>query len=1596
MARRSVRMVRGVGVVVAGLVLLVGLVVALFTATDWGRERVRGFALEQLAGQVAGRVAIERIDGDLLSGAVLANVSIEDSAGATFLRADTVALRYSLRSFLSRALIFRDVRLISPVLVLEQAEDGAWNFARLFPQDTTAPQAPAAGAFGSIVRLENVSLEDATVVVRSAWTAPDSVARGEVNAFIARQTGWVVSAGEEWRRLAMVRDLNAELPLIRLADPDSAARVFEVASATMTAYPLRPPGVVVRDLRGRVAMTEDSVWAEEVVVALPASELRTDAEYSLDDGSLHAAVTVDSLSLADLAWLRAELPAGGARGELTITRTPADMHVAGRDLDIALDSGRIAGTFDVRFGDTLRVGEADLTLERLDTRTVERLAGAGTVPVDGIASAALRLSGAAGDLALDGWAEVEERSGRTSRLRANGTIRTAADGGIDMDPLVVHLEPVHASLVRQLAPDVALAGEVRGVATIRGSSRTALDVDADLAHAAAGTGRSRVLADGAVDLVDVIRARALRIRFAPLRMALIEQFSPGLPIDGALEGQAVVDGSPMSVLRARVDATHTAETGTSRVQGDATWRSGGAFDLDLNMPTLALATVGRFAPAAGLQGSVSGGVRANGTLERFTYAVNLATPDSGAIESAGTVAMDGTVRYDVGADLRSLDLRTLIARAPETRLTGRITADGHDTDPATMQATLAADLVDTHLSGAAVDTSHIRMRVADGIAHVDRARLRLASATAELEGAFGLVAGAPGSLAYRVDVAQLGDFARYLPADTGMIPPRPVAQARRIASARADSMRTALATQVQRAATGLPAEPELTVDSVQPLARDSVAGRIAARGTLNGTVQRFDLRGDLTAEDVVAAGASLRRARAEYALTDFGSDDADVTLDVGIDSPAVAGFAFDSADVGVRYRGVRDRGQGTLDVGLFQDPSRDYRVASDFVLELDRRAMTFNELVLRFDTVRWTAPHSGAVSWAGSAITVDSLELESDTGEGRITVAGRIDDDASSDVRLSVQALPLAQIAALLQDTLTASGLLDLDTHMRGSTAAPELEGNIALRGASLEDRELPDLRAGFDYAAKLLRAEAELQENGRPLLSATARLPVNLAFTGVEGPRLVDEPLGIEAHADSLPLEALPSFTPSVSDVRGRVRGDVVVGGTWDAPVLNGGIDLDLASLRIVPAGVWLRDIAGAVVLAGDAITVDSLNANSGGGPIRVTGSIDVERLTAPAFDLRVNAENAVLFDTDQGTVRTDADLVIVGPVDSARIEGEVQVREGVLIIPDVGEGKRVTALDDASVLPMVDSARIDEEILPTPNPFLRNLSLDVGLRVARDTWVRNTDANVEIYTPPEADPLRVRYNVGQPGLALDGVIHADRGEYEFAGRIFDLTTGAVTFLPGSLDPLLQLSANYEVAQRGREALVIQIHLTGQLSKPRIALESTAEPPLSESDLLSYLAFGRESSSVLSSSDAGLTGGNRGIGALAQQQIAGMALGTVVNSAMSSLERRGSRALDVFRIRPAQLPDEFAFAGALDNFLRGTEIEAGKYVTTGVFVAAEGSPSGEAWPGLRIEYETATGFSWRAVWEPRFLPNRPSFSLEENARTTRVLGTFLYWSRRF
>lgn len=1589
----------------------------VLTQTQWGHERVRGLIVSQLGARVAGRVRVGRVSGNLLREATLHDVSITDSAGAPFVAAEAITTRMAFGSLFQRKLHLYGVRLVRPVIVLDKppGPDGKWNYRRLFPGDSTARPRTDKPGFGSDVRLAQVRVIEGRFTVRSPWKPsdekPPAERQDDVRQALAGETRiWVVPHPLGYQKVSDFRAINGFFPLLRLADPEKRPRRVEIAQLSMTAQPFRPPVAEVLDVQGAFEMSGDSAWWRAVRARLPGSLVTAQGRYNWENDDFRLDLQAPSASFTDFRWVYTRFPNGGGslNFELDWSERADGTEVEryrGTNANIRVGNATLAGDLGIEFTEKNRESawrffDTNMRFARLETRLIEQTLPFMKFPRHGTISGRGRVAGTHDALHV---ADVDftwaDRLYGVNHALMNGTIGWTLDEEEELDALLAKnlrltLLGVQPQLLHGFNPELVIpvSGTVNGRLVLDMKSDEFYKVtDADATHRE-GSYHSRYLGDAEfrLDAAGEIARFHIDGRAAPIATDIAKRFlldnPASLPIGGQVSGPILAVGSATD-FRVRGDIVHEESGSSSRLTGGGTIRTAGAgrFDVNVRAHPIALATVGRFAPALELRGTATGPVRVTGTKRDLRVNADVSVAGGGQLAVRGAIDVSGeNSGYDVVATANVFNANAISGRAPVTSLTANATARGRGLAPATMSGAYALDVTAaSRVDDLRVDQATLRASVGGGLAQLDTLTVRSQGVLAQAGGAFGLVAGRSGELTYRVEIDSLQRFHRVLAGETaegvhraGVVAPRPLRVTRARERARADSARVADSTEVERLATGRDARRgPIAVADERGIPSDSVAGAFVAAGVLRGNLTRFDARGRAAAEDLVLRGSTVGGLRAEYALTDFRTPQATAVVAAQASDLTAAGFAFDSADVRVTHT----NGTGDLAATVKRD-DQDFGLAARYTLHAAHSEVHFNRLAIRLDTTIWQGMRPGAVQWGERGIGLRDIELRNQGG-GRLYANGLLPTEGNADLYVEVDNLQVADVTALLQSDPGVRGIATGRLEFEGTTASPRFRGAFGVIDGAYRGTAVPNLRATLAYANGTLNGRAEaLAQGGAPLATAEGTLPINLAISGVTGPRLGEGGVALDVNADSLPVDVLSRFTDAVSDVRGIAAGRVTVRGSARNPRITGALALHGAQMRVVPTGVLYHHINGVVRMAGDTVMVDSLVAESR-GTIRLHGGLGVRELTRPSFELYLRANNARVLDDDRGEMFADAEIAMAGPFDAVYVSGGARIRNGVYYLPPSDSKSPINAGDPA-VFNVIDTSVVrDEELLPIQNPFLDNLRMEVSLYVDRDVWVRRNDANVEIYTPVEEGGLLVRVDRRSSALGVTGVVSTDRGEYEFLSKRFKITRGSATFIGSpDLNPTLQATGEYEVQLPGREAINIRVIIGGTLENPRITLESDAQPPIAQSDLLSYLVFDRSTSSLLQTEGSGLSGTSGGsalvgeAAAMAARRLASIALGV----AADELEGEATRTLelDVFNITPADVPTELSSTG-FGGFLRGTRIELGKYTDPDTFVGLAIRPA-TLGPGLTLQRRLNNGFRLEMSSEPRFVLREPSLAPQD------------------
>jgi translocation and assembly module TamB len=499
--------------------------------------------------------------------------------------------------------------------------------------------------------------------------------------------------------------------------------------------------------------------------------------------------------------------------------------------------------------------------------------------------------------------------------------------------------------------------------------------------------------------------------------------------------------------------------------------------------------------------------------------------------------------------------------------------------------------------------------------------------------------------------------------------------------------------------------------------------------------------------------------------------------------------------------------------------------------------------------------------------------------EAVLAVDGRLSEPL--DARVSLQQLKPDLVNAFVPKLL-ASGTIQANAHIQGSTSAPTGKLHLealGMRSANNEALGLP---------ASNLRADADLMGN-------TAQVNTTLdagsaSHLGLKG-RI---PLAREGELNLKFVGKMdvglfnPITEAGGKHVTGELNIDTSVTGSAAQPEIGGTVRLANGSMRDYTQGINLTDITGEFTGNHGTLQIQRLSARAAPGDVSLTGTIGVLEPKIPV-DIKLTAKNAQPISSNIVTANVDVDMHVGGTArENLDVDGKVRVNRANISVPS-GFPPDVAVLD----------VRRPGEAPPQILVKGRGLDAELG------------------------GEIRVRGTSDAPRVG--GSFDLQRGTFTLGSSHLTFTQGTVTFngegLKNKIDPTLDFIAETKVAD-----VTATIKITGLADQPRIELSST--PDLPQDEIMARLLFGESASQLtalqvvqIGAALAQLTGGGGGgLNPLAKiQKTLGLDRLTV-----------GSTASTGASSSTQQQPS-------------GYSVEAGRYVSSRVFVAVKESTTGSS-----------------------------------------------------
>jgi translocation and assembly module TamB len=666
-----------------------------------------------------------------------------------------------------------------------------------------------------------------------------------------------------------------------------------------------------------------------------------------------------------------------------------------------------------------------------------------------------------------------------------------------------------------------------------------------------------------------------------------------------------------------------------------------------------------------------------------------------------------------------------------------------------------------------------------------------------------------------------------------------------------------------------------------PLLHQPLEGAVTAKIATTAAATP-DAKIDIQAININASGNAIGHLALTGNVRDPASKKPDLSLVLtadGLDAAKIAGAA-------------RVTLVGPLDALLIratanaQAEGAPATLATQALLDVPASRVTLQTLTADYKTeaVRLAAP---ARITYGAATAIDRLRIG--LGAATLDIAGKI--SPRLDLTASLRNVT-PDLAKPFDPALNAAGVLTADAHLTGTTTAPS--GNIRVTATNLRLRTGPAASlppASLSATATLNGGTARIDAR------ATAGPKLHFAATGT-APLNQGAALGIQATG-GIDLSLLnPVLNAGGRRAEGMLALNATVTGTTAAPRIDGAVTLAQGEVQDFVQGVRIQNIAARITAAGDTVTIQTFTGAAGPGTLALSGSVGVLAPGIPV-NLHFTAKNARPLSSDLLTADLNADITVAGQATAdMRAAGKIFVSKADINIPN-GLPPSVAVLN----------VRYPGYKPPPPAPPKppSSVQLDLTIDAPSNIFVRGHGVDAEL-----GGTLTIAGTAAGPQIS--GGFDMRRGSISVAGTTLTFSKGEVGFdgsgVSGKIDPTLNF-----VADSSSGGVTATLTVGGYADAPKITLSSV--PDLPQDEVLAHLLFGES------------------VKDLSTVQIAEIAAALAELSGVT-----GSGGDPLAAVRKGLGLDRLS-VGSAAGTTNGATVEAGRYVARGVYVGAKQNTGG-------------------------------------------------------
>jgi autotransporter translocation and assembly factor TamB len=1145
-------------------------------------------------------------------------------------------------------------------------------------------------------------------------------------------------------------------------------------------------------------------------------------------------------------------------------------------------------------------------------------------------------------LSADGTVEADIRhadvhTGR-SVIRGKGIVLIRRDQTGTARNIDVELQPLDLALLDRFVSDLPVRGLVRGA--FKGGGRLS-----DMTFVSTLDWTDEKTEGHPVNNLDVagrlvmggksgVDFRAFVLRRADADFASIRQFAPSIKLAGRLRATGILEG-PWRSAQFNGTLLHYADSNqASQLRGAVMLGLGDTTRIDavVDIDSLSLDLLRRTYPAIPLTGQLQGHAGIHGPIDSLDADLALAGP-AGRLTAKGMIGLrDSAAVLRLSGTFDSLDLHGLRDYNPVSTLGGAWRVDIVSPSDSTRASTgtIGLDLSGVTAGGVALGPGTFAISLRPDRIQVDQAKLAFNGGGLEASGAIGRAKGSSGTLNFAIHADTIGyiePLVRWLSnsGDSGIV---------------------------------------------------KLDGKGAINGSMVGNLAAWTLTADASVDGVNVAGDFGRTIEVQGTLASDSAGTLRVAGRMTADSIAVGSLGYRPVTLAVEGR--FDSLTAGAEVGFGKSKLRT-RVTT--WSDSTRRTIRLDTLAFELPAHSWQLTAPATIRAGNGRVTMDSIDFRS--GTAFLRAHGTLARSGAADFILDADSVPLEDIYGILQqDTTGIKGAVSADARITGDAHAPAMVMSVELEDGRIGDYNLPRVFVQGDYHEKLLTLSGGLWRDSVRIVSLHGTAPLDLSLSSVEQ-RELPGPIDITAQADTLDMRVFNALTSTITGVSGTMALNVHALGTWAAPNLSGFVDIKDGAVRVPSIGANYDSVDLRLEAPGDSTLRVVRGRLRAGGTLDLDGRLSFNRgLTHPDVSMRLDMAGFNAFNISGfGSLVATGKDTLSGPLFGATLTGSLVADKGALQFANLVE-KRIVSLDDPEFRAMVDSNLAGADLAPSGNTIffdslrIANLSVTMG----PDVWLRSTEANIQL----DGNIVVSRsFEDNIPRYRIDGTLRALRGDYKLAlgngavavTRDFRVTKGEVRFFgTPDFNPEMNVTAEYVARSDQGSPLTVRANIEGTLLYPRLRLTSDAQPPLTETEIASYLVFGRAGAPDL------------GVGGVTSQL--GVIGGSFLSGAGQALVNQLGLPINYLTITPG------TGRATSNGGTSSARIEAGAQINERTFLTLNAGLCEvltSKLVGVTLEYRLSSIWSATAAFEP-VIQQCGTVATLANLKTLYQLGFDLFW----